>query len=673
MSDTVTQGDGWNHPEALALVERGREARRRLAVDGDLETYEALTEGHIYFYVDPEEGEQALIRVDQVAVELRWEAPDLVRQRIVGERSETRLPVRDFRYYLDRLTLVQYGFGDEIQVGSGMDVAGVPHPLAPLPDEGPDASPYDFRVVDSLNLRLPGQTEPLRLSEVEVRPRDPSRPGILGSLLLDRATGSIVRMDFGFTPASYVDPRTDRIHVEVDYGLWEGRYWLPNRQEIRVRRELPELDLGVGTVIHAVLRVGDYRFNVTHPYRFEERPAVTWAPASDREDYPFEDGLLEGLDRHGLANLELDADPRELRARAIELLQNRPPSGMASFRLHLPRISSALRYNRTEGLYLGAGGSARPSATLRMRAHGGYAFGLRRAAGALVADGIWGESHGWQVSAGANELLDLGLRPASNPLVSSLAGLVRGEDYMDPFRASRIGAALQGTAGDGWRIRGGGELRRDRSLALAEASAPLADERTFRPVRSVADGLFGSARLEVTRELSWPGGGSGRMQARAQLLGGEEGTGGAVEVEAFARWAAPAGKQELEAELLGRVWTGDPLPQGHRLLGGRGTVPGYPFRAWAGRHLAMGSVEAATDLVGPLVRLRAGLHAGWAGRGSPAVLESWDVDGSDGMRPAATLGLGLGWDLLRVQMARGLRGGEWQLLLYLDPRWWDRL
>jgi hypothetical protein len=34
------------------------------------------------------------------------------RQRIVGERSETRLPVRDFRYYLDRLTLVQYGFGD---------------------------------------------------------------------------------------------------------------------------------------------------------------------------------------------------------------------------------------------------------------------------------------------------------------------------------------------------------------------------------------------------------------------------------------------------------------------------------------------------------------------------------------------------------------------------------
>jgi hypothetical protein len=218
----TTEAEGWNEPRVLELVQRAREARRTLITHGGLESYRALTEGHIYFFVDPEEGERALIRLDQVAVELRWQAPDIVQQHILGNRSETRLPVREFRYYLDRLTLVQYGFGDEIQVGSGMDVAGVPHPFAPLPGGDPNLAPYDFRLADSLAIRLPGEPEPIRMHELEVRPRDPAAPGILGRVLVDRRSGSIVRMQFTFTPASYVDRRTDRIEVELDYGLWEG-------------------------------------------------------------------------------------------------------------------------------------------------------------------------------------------------------------------------------------------------------------------------------------------------------------------------------------------------------------------------------------------------------------------------------------------------------------------
>ncbi len=664
--------DGWNHPEALELVERGRQARRDLATDGELETYRALTEGHIYFFVDPEEGEPSLIRVDQVAVELQWQAPDIVRQRVVGERSETRLPVREFRYYLDRLTLVQYGFGDEIQVGSGMDVAGVPHPLADPPGGSADAPHYDYRIVDSLSITLPGEPDPIRLTELEVRPRDPAAPGALGTLLLERATGSIVRMELSFTPASYVDRRTDRIEVEVDYGLWEGTYWLPNTQRIEVRRELPEVDLGVGTVIRAILRVGDYELNVPLPAAFEHLPSVVFAPEDDRAGYPFDDGLLDGLERDGLAGLRTRADPRELRAQAAELLANQPASGLSPFRLHLPRISSALRYNRAEGLVAGMGGTLRPSARLRLRGHGGWATGPDLPTGSLRLDGVWRDQHGWELAAEVNQTRDLGLRPGSDPLVSSLAATFLGKDYMDPWRTSSALAGLSlGT--DATRVDLHAGVRRDRSMALTTDRAPLDRGRTFREVRPVADGTFFTAHAGFQQTLHWPGGGRGRVLLTTDLLTGSEGSGGAPVVEVSGRWASPTGAREVDARAVARTWIGDPLPQAHRLLGGRGTIPGYPFRQWVGRDAAVGHLEGALDLGTPLLRLRGGVHAGWAGRAHPTVMDAWDAGPTRGVRPAVTLGVGVGWDLLRIQGARGLRDGEWQLLLSLDPRWWDRL
>lgn len=665
--------DGWNHPEALDLAERGRQARHRLSLEGDLETYRALTEGHIYFFVDPEEGRRSLIRVDQVAVELQWQAPDRVRQRVVGERSETRLPVRDFRYYLDRLTLVQYGFGDEIRVGSGMDVDGVPHPLAPLPDGDPERAPYDYRITDSLSLSLPGRADPIRLTELEVRPRDPGGPGVLGTMLLERATGHIVRMSFTFTPASYVDRRTDRIEVEVDYGLWEERYWLPNSQRIEVRRELPEIDLGVGTVIRAVLRVGDYELNVPVSPQVAIAPPVVWAPEEDREAYEFSEGLLERIEEDGLAGVDTRADPRALRARATELLANRPPTGLSPLRLHLPGISSAVRYNRAEATFVGLGGTVRPSARIRLRAHGGYAFGPDRIAATARVDGVWSEDLGWALDAYHNEHRDLGVAAGADPIISSLGAVIRGEDYRDPFRTSGAEVSLFSDAAGHWRLVAALGLRRDRSLKLIPERAPLDRARPFRPIRPVADQTFLTGRVEGSRPMTLPAGGHGALDLSLSFISG--GVGGGIEPrwEMSARWSDAADGRDLEAGVVARSWIGRGVPQAHRLFGGRGTVPGYRFRSWAGRDLVVGQVEAATDLGTPLIRARAGLHAGWAGRGLPGTMEDWDAVESNGLRPSASLGLGLGWDLVRIKGARGLRDGEWQLLISLDPRWWNQL
>ncbi len=622
-----------------------------------------------------------MIRVDQVAVELRWAAPDHIQQNIVGERSETRLPVREFRYYLDRLTLVQHGFEDEIRVGSGMDVAGVPHPLAPTPpglppdgQRGP--SPYDFRLADSLSITLPGRPEPLRIYEVDVRPRVTSEPGIMGTILLDRETASIVRMAFTFTPASYVDPRTDRISVELDYGLWENRYWLPNLQRLEVRRELPDFDLGVGTVIRAILRVTDYELNVPLPEGFRDAPRVTARPESERREYPFAEGLFDGLERDGLADLLVDADPRELRAQARESLDGRPPSGLSTTRMHLPRASSALRYNRVEGLFLGMGGSFHPRADLRVRGHGGYALAENRPRGGLGMEVLLSGAWSVEMRLRHGELEDLGLAPGIDPLLSTVSALVRGEDYRDPFRVTDAEARLVHTPGAGSTVSLGLAVERQQRSVLGVTEPPLNDDRGFRPVRSVAEGDFLRAVAATRTAFSWPGGGRGRGETRATLRTGGSGSGIALSASGEGRWGPPSGAREIKVQAQGRGWWGDPLPQGHRLLGGRGTLPGYPYRSFLGERLVTASLVASADVAGAFLRIRGGLHGGWADGGHPEVAAAWEAEGTRGIAAAGSVGVGLAWDLFRVDLARGAsdsKGGEWQLLLSLDPRWWDRL
>jgi len=671
---TDTRGD-WNDARVRELMARAHASRRGIIDDEELRSYRALTQGHIYFFVDPEEGERSLIRVDQVAVDLLWKAPDIVRQQVVGERSEVRLPVRDFRYYLDRLTLVQYGFGDEIQVGSGMDVAGVPHPLAVATLEGEDRI-YDYRIVDAVELTLAGRADPIRLLEVEVRPVDPQEPRALGTLLLDEGDGSLVRMELGFTAASYVDRRTDRITVEVDYGLWEGRYWLPNRQVIDVRREVPDLDLGVGTVIRTVLRVGNYELNADLPPDIEFWPPVSWRPEAALRNYPFEEPLLAGLERDGIEGMEVRPDPRRLRSDARRRLGQIPESGLAPFRFHIPQASSLVRYNRAEGLYLGLGSTLTPSPSVRLRTQGGFAFAPGRPVLAMEADGIGENGWGWRLAGNWNHQSDLGLVPAAAPLVGSLAATFLGEDYLDPIRRSGVTAALTlGGGGDRTDLRLEAGLHRDRNWAQGPGQAPLDRGRSFRPIRPVEEGTFAQGSLGVTRPMQFPGGGTGDGQVTIRTVWGMDGEGGGVagSLRLRSSWSSLARDREVSASLVGRAWAGDPLAREHRLMGGRSTLPGYPFREWGGQQMVVLGVEGAMDAGTPFFRIRGGLHAGMAGGLDPEVASAWGVSDTGGIRPSVSLGLGMVWDLLRIDGARGLREGEWQLLFSVDPRWWDRL
>ncbi|MBI4410629.1 MAG: hypothetical protein HY561_13025, partial [Gemmatimonadetes bacterium] len=280
----------WNGARAPELLGQARARRATPHADSGLVDYQARATGYVYFYLDRKDtDERTLVKVDQVALDVYWGAPNRTKQRIVGLRDVSRLPNR-MAYHLDHLTIVQDEFGDVIRMGEGDEVRDVPHPAAPGAD-----SIYDFRLADSLTLRLAGSPEPVRVYELQVRPRRLDRPAFLGSLYVDRTTADIVRMNFTFTPVSYVDRRLDYIRVSLDNGLWQGKYWLPHEQRVEIRRQLPELDFPAGGVIRGTLRVGGYRFNQSLPESVFRGYPVTAVPAQMRESFPFETGLYDGL------------------------------------------------------------------------------------------------------------------------------------------------------------------------------------------------------------------------------------------------------------------------------------------------------------------------------------------------------------------------------------------
>ena len=665
-------GEGWDTPEARALVARARTAREERAASAELGSYVARTEGHIYFFLDPEEGGRHLLRVDQIAAEVRWQRPDILQQHIVGERSERRLPIRDFAYYMDRFTLVPHGFGDEIRVGSGQDVAGVEHPLAAWRAEGGGEEAYHFRLGGTLSLFVPGRDEPIRIQEILVRPRDPARPGILGAIHLDLATASIVRMAFTFTAASYIDPRNDRVHVELDYGLWEGRHWLPNLQQIEIRREVPALDLGVGTVIRAVLEVRDYELDALQSDDLSTLPPVTFQPPDERGAFPFSTGLYDRMEAHGLGAVAVDTDPEALRSRALEWASDVGASGLSPIRFHLEGLASALRYNRVEGVRLGVGGSVQPRVSMRIRGHAGYAFGSGEPQLAASFEETLTSAWTLRMRAYLRDRGELGLAPGSSPLVSSLGALLAGEDYLDFYWVSgtRIGLDYRGRPRS--RLSFGFGVERHAAAPRALARSPVG-AHAFRAVRSVAETEFFRLDAGAAFDLRGPGAGAGFAEISATALHGQAGSGVGILARAEERWRAGGPSRELALAGAGWIWLGDPIGQGHRLMGGRSTLPGHPYRGYSGRVAAFGALVGSRDLVGALIRARGGLHVGWSDGGDAAVRGAWEAEGTRGIAAAVSMGLGLGWDLVRVELARGIGAGEWQLALSLDPGFWDRL
>jgi hemolysin activation/secretion protein len=117
-------------------------------------------------------------------------------------------------------------------------------------------------------------------------------------------------------------------------------------------------------------------------------------------------------------------------------------------------------------------------------------------------------------------------------------------------------------------------------------------------------------------------------------------------------------------------------PQDLIRLGGPLTGPGYDFHQFAGSLGATQRVELRTPV--PFVPLTLGRFGRVQGTATLApyahVLYFRGVDGvQDGVRPALGLGLLTLFDVLRFDVARGLRGGRWTFSVDVGRDFWSIL
>ena len=662
--------DGWGSPYALELVRRAQERRAVTQTDTGLVDYQADARGYIYFYLDRRDlNERTLVKTDQVALEVFWRAPAYSKQRIVGLRDAKNLPT-NIRYHEDHLTVVQDNFGDLIRLGDGDEVRDVLHPAAP---EGPAF--YEYRLSDSLTIRLPGAGEPVRVYRLDVRPRDLSRPALIGAVYVDRRQGDIVRMDFTFTAASYVDEQLDYINVSLENGLWKGRFWLPNRQKLELRRQLPELGFPAGGVIRGTMRVSNYRFNQDLPVSLFGGRKVVSVPEAQRRAFAFEQPIDAELKEEGIGPATELAD---IRKQAAELIRARMLSGLPGTRLDVPAASAIARYNRAEGPAVGFGVRSHPREQVALELAGGWAFGpqhpLASAAATLTRPGWRLRGQGY-----LNAPEDVGVGPASSGVMNTFSSLFAGRDFQDLYYASGGSLLYERGVGRGWTAQLGarGEVHESASL---DADFSLSGD--FRPVRAIDEGTMVGGSLFFSRAApsGVAAGWSWRVGADGGRLLGEDGADDLTFVRPRAdvgyvrRWTDRGGRLEVDAS-LGATF-GELPRQGLWLIGGRGTVPGYAFRSLGGDAFALARATGSADVLGPFVRARVLGAAGWADVGSVGenAFTGWGgLDAGDALFSAGA-GVGLFYDILRIDVMRGLTsGGRWEVIIEANPSFWDFL
>jgi hypothetical protein len=131
----------WNSPEALALVHRAQARRSETQADASLTSYRTRAHGFVFFLAQVGAGlsePPRLVKADELAVEVYWQAPDRSKQVILRWRDGAYLPT-DIEYHRDHLGIVTNNFGDMIRIGEGDEVRDVVHPLSPA---GPELYEY---------------------------------------------------------------------------------------------------------------------------------------------------------------------------------------------------------------------------------------------------------------------------------------------------------------------------------------------------------------------------------------------------------------------------------------------------------------------------------------------------------------------------------------------------
>ena len=728
---------------ARTLLDRAREARLRQ--DSALISYEASA------YLRASIGVNAG-RIGRERVAFRMESAARVRwHRDVGVRLEVKglrgvFPERGaianmrMRTSIPDMMLVPYYPGQEsLLIGWGsadaeVDEREIVHPLA----SGAEAY-YTYESEEAADIRLPDGTI-VRLGELKVRPRSVGWNVVVGSLWLDVDRGQLARA--AYRPAEPFDvwariaddpsndpglPRViERIlsplhaqisAVAIEYGLHEGRIWLPRLQSIEG---------------HAQATFARVAFRAEQAFRYEavNAPALDSMPAIELRG---EAGQREPEDSVTAAALRARADSVgrglieppspcdtgstyvrvETRMRArIRMHQSVPCDHEALARsADLP----ASIYSANDEVFdraaaealiadaLGLGAQARASAQPPVIDYGpqltrfnrveGLSLGVR--ATQQLGEGFAGDAT-LRLGAADRELnVELGLARTNlsrtvrvgafdrlvaandwgNPLSfgSSLSALLWGRDDGFYYRASGIDLTATGDRGAHFAWRLSAERQRPAIARNSFSFAKVTRDAEFEPNIVAGRGLWAGASVRAVRTFGLdPRGWRALGDARLEAAGGATAYGRSAADMTFSRALGPARTAAPLAALTLSAGTtfGDVPAQRLWYLGGTQTVRGHRAGSRSGDAYWFGRFELAQELL-RVGRLSLFGDAGWAGaRAGFGERSTFRLRGGrDERRTLSGVGVGFGIldGLLRLDVARGIHPRRgWRTDLHLE-------
>ena len=663
----------WNDSATLRLVDRAIARRTAQLADTGLVDYTARAHGYVTFLAQVGEGfpdPPRVMKSDELAVEVYWRAPDRSKQRIIGRRDTLLLPT-DIEYHRDHLAIVQNNFPAIIRLGEGDEVRDVPHPLSPT-----GRTAYDFAIGDSLTIRT--NDRDINVLMVRVRPKDERLARAVGAVYLDRGSATIVRMAFSFTRAALLDKYLEDVSVVLENGLVDGRFWLPYRQEIEIRRTGSWFDFPSRGIIRGRWDICCVQTNVRIPLALTAGPELSSAPPAQLRAYPFTGSVLAGLPED--VTLAANDDVRAVQDAAREMVRAQALARVGSVNLSARSISDLVRVNRVEGLALGFGVRRALGAGFTASGRVRYGTSNRSAAGAAALS--WNRADGLNASLYARrDFAEAGDAPEVSGVRNSLAAQEFGADYTDPYLERVVGMAAGCAPPDGWRWSLSAERRQEAALAVHAVPST----GRYEPTIQAAALQSWRAGLDVRRAVRFVHGAT--LSARTSLFAererlddgvhrGENGWigRGAMTLDA----SLPMGRGTLVTRTFGGALVGGaPAPEQRLLrLGGPAGGAGFDFHQFAGR--AAFSQKLEWQHAVPFIPLRLGRFGKVpsALTLAPFVSGMWvDAMGRPGQGWHGSIGVGIlsFFDQLRIDVARGVRQGRWSFGVDLASALWPIL
>lgn len=664
----------WNDPRTLELVERATARRAAQLADTALVDYRARAHGYLTFLAQIGAGfpePPKIVKADELALVVFWRAPNLSKQFIEGRRDTLLLPT-DIQYHRDHLGIVQNNFPSIIRIGEGDEVRDVPHPLS-----AGGLRDYDFSMGDSLELRLGPRT--IEVYEVRVRPRDERAARVVGAVYIERESADLVRMTLGFTRAALLDKSLEDLSIVLESGLIEGRFWLPRRQEVEIRRTGTWLDYPVRTIIRGRWEICCYTINVgfsAESFAGPEIVRMARPPGGAPPANVFAGRILDSIP--GDVRAVTDADVARIQNEARTLVRAQALARSRKPTLAGARFSDFVRFNRVEGLALGAGLGQRLADGVAVTAQGRYGvddrrwkgrteLSLTRPTGAGVAL-VWSDDH--QIAGDGRE---------RSLAINSIAAQEFGSDYTDPYRSR--GVELIGRLPV---ASGRASLRlawfHDESLSIHAKPA----SGRFEPTLPVVPGRVTSATVRWEQPTVLAHGWEVRYSTEAGALGARPPlapalTYGRGAISLYAQRSTGQVRTALELFAAGTGGGEGALIQHYVFLGGPVSAPGYDYHELAGRRGAYAHLELKTYV--PFVSVPLGrfgrtpahmevapfAHSAWIGAPSE-VRES-----ATGWRPSVGVSLRPFFELVSFQFARGLKQGRWTFSLDVTRDFWPIL